>query len=461
MSGSRRGSYAVEIPSDPEKPRVSIGPDGLPISPVEEDAVVDHVEGVEGEEEEIEEVSESFSELIRTRRFATIMICLNSLLGVGILGVPRGCANSGLVLAVFLLLLMSFLSLISTYLIIILAKQTRTEGLPDLARTLLGPWGGAALSILTLCFLVCSLCSYLILGGGIITSWLSLAGVTVTKSLYKSGLVFLYAIIPISLTMPRDISFLSYISAATVLSVFFYIFAMIYQCVRTVGSRGIHPTVRMANPGMGLFSSIGMFGLCFSLPAVVLPAIHAYNPLTRKRKIVSGIALGLVTLLAIASGVTGYLMFGEESDGTILSNFPDSNILFVVVRGGFFIVVTCVYPMLGQSVMSSWAAVIFKDSRPAEMIWWKRAVVLGVTNVIPLLIGMFLPTIEPVLEVSGALGGCLVDFVFPALMWIKHSDKPITDWRNLFCVFLGIFGLVCGVISTYEAVVGAIKAFSG
>jgi amino acid permease len=234
---------------------------------------------------------------------------------------------------------------------------------------------------------------------------------------------------------------------------------MVYTCIVRVKSVGVHPTVKMAVGGMGLFSSIGMFGLCFSLPAVVLPAIHAYNPLTRKRKIVSGIALGLVAILSITSGTTGYLVFGDTAQGTVLSNFEDSDILFTIVRAGFLIIVTCVYPMLAQSIMGSWAAMFFKEDSPATMVWWRRAICLLATNVLPLVVGMFLPTIEPVLGISGALGGCLVDFVFPAIMWIKHSDRPITDWRNLFCIFLGVFGLICGVVATYVAVMGAVKAF--
>jgi Mn2+/Fe2+ NRAMP family transporter len=142
-----------------------------------------------------------------------------------------------------------------------------------------------------------------------------------------------------------------------------------------------------------------------------------------------------------------------------LNNFPDDSIIIVIVRAGFFIVVSCAYPTVGQTVMAAWSQIIFSDDYPAGLIWWRRAIVLFVSSVIPLTIAMVFPQVKTVLEISGALGGCLVDFVFPAVLWIRHSETKITDYRNLFCIGLAAFGFICGIVSTYEAVIGAIEVF--
>jgi amino acid permease len=408
------------------------------------------------EEEEDPEVSP----MVRTRRLSTIMICLNSMLGIGILGVPNGFANTGFVTSILLLLLMFGLSLASTWMILILSKQTNTKGFPELAAHLLGKIGSHSLSILTLIFLICAVVAYLILGGDMLSSWFSLAGIPMTGLLKRALLVGIYSLcIPIALSIPRDISFLGYVSTATVISVLLFAGAMVYEAIVHVSEKGLKPTAKINKLDIDIFSAVAMFGLSFALPACVLPAIRAYNPTLRKRKIVTGLAMGLVLFLVIVSGVTGYMIFGEGADANVLNSFPDDDILIVVVRGGFFIVVSCAYPTVLQNIEAAWSNMIFGDDFPAGLPTKKRVVVLVVSNVIPLGIAMFVPKAKPVLEVGGGFGGCLVDFVFPGIFWIKNSGKPWSYWKNVLALMLVIFGFAFGVVSTYLAIMGAIQSF--
>jgi amino acid permease len=267
--------------------------------------------------------------------------------------------------------------------------------------------------------------------------------------------------LPIALSCPRNLSFLQYLSTAAVFCTIFYIGSMIYKTINQwVSTEGLTQPIDIVKIDFSLFSSVAMFGLAFSFPPIVLPAIHSYNPLTRKRKIVTAWALGLVFVLVLTSGLTGYFLFGRQAKSNILQNFADNDILIVIVRAGFFIIVTCVYPMISQSVQSSWAQIFFGDDNAGTLPAGKRVIVLAVSNSLPLVVALFLPEIKPVLEVSGALGGCLVDFVFPGILWIKHSDKPLTYYQNILGMLLAAFGLVCGVLSTYMAVRSVIDAFS-
>jgi hypothetical protein len=72
---------------------------------------------------------------------------------------------------------------------------------------------------------------------------------------------------------------------------------------------------------------------------------------------------------------------------------------------------------------------------------------------------MFVPNAKPVLEIGGGLGGCLVDFCFPGLLWIKQSGRPLTYWQNILAILLTVFGLACGAVSTFLAVLQAINSF--
>jgi hypothetical protein len=88
-----------------------------PIPPSDNSPTAITPEPLQIEEEEGSEAEPT----VRTRRFATVMICLNSMLGMGILGVPNAYANTGFVTSTVLLVLMSGLSLVATWMIIVLA----------------------------------------------------------------------------------------------------------------------------------------------------------------------------------------------------------------------------------------------------------------------------------------------------------------------------------------------------
>jgi hypothetical protein len=74
-----------------------------------------------------------------------------------------------------------------------------------------------------------------------------------------------------------------------------------------------------------------------------------------------------------------------------------------------------------------------------------------------MVLAMFVPNAKPVLEIGGGMGGCIVDFVFPAVLWIKQSGKPWTNYQNILSILLAVFGVVCAVIATWLAVQGAIE----
>lgn len=64
-----------------------------------------------------------------------------------------------------------------TTLLLILARETGKDGLPELTLHILQKPGCTILSILNVIFLMTSMVAYLILGGDMITSWFELGGV--------------------------------------------------------------------------------------------------------------------------------------------------------------------------------------------------------------------------------------------------------------------------------------------
>ena len=461
----------TEDPSPSDGAKVVVGKDGLPINVIREDS---HEKVPKPErkakkrpEEEEEEEKESESEQtgkVRTRRFATIMNLLNSMLGAGILSIPNTFVNTGFIPSVILLVIMSILSLLATDILITLASQTNTKGLGEVTFHILGKWGTLILTILNLIFLITALVAYLVLAGDMITSWFDLGGIDLSPLKWHAIMELIYGLcLPIALSIPRNIKFLQYFSTLTVICISFFVVSMaIKMGLYLKDNHQINPTAKIAKIDITLFSSLSIYGLSFALPAVVLPAIKLYNPLIRKRKIVSLWAVIIGFVLFVIPGVSGYIIFGDVTDGNILKNFESNDILIIICRACFFVVVSSAYPMVSQSVQGMWSQLIFHDDQPAQLPTAKRSVVLVITNIIPLLIAMFLPSAKPALSIGGALGGCLVDFTFPCVGYLVYH-KGSHKWyyyKFLLVGLFAVFGVVSAVISTYQAIVDAIAAFS-
>lgn len=458
-----------KLENEKEERKSHVGSDGFPLQAVRlddgppgkpnDDDDVENVEEEEKREKEAAQTQSNSEPIKKQNSFSTIMNIMNSILGAGILSIPNTFVNSGIVPSVILIFIMAVLSIVATDMVIFLAFKTQTVGLAELTNKILGFWGGLVLTILNLLFLLTALVAYMVLAGDMITSWFDLGGIDLTPLKYHAVMQLIYGIIPICLTIPRDISFLHYFSTATVVCIIFFCVVMIYKVAKY---DKINSTVVTSKVDISLFSSISIYGLSFALPAVVMPAVRPYTPKVKKRWLVSAIGISIALILYLIPGLTGYFIFGDQTDGNILKNFDSNDVIIIICRVCFFIVVTCAYPMISQSVQAMWSQLIYKTDQPATLPNVKRFVVLLLTNLIPLIIAMLLPSAKPALSIGGALAGCLVDFAFPSLEYIVFYRKEL-KWYHYKMILSGLFllfGVVACVISTYQAISDAIVAFS-
>lgn len=444
----------AEVPLSTDE-NMMIGPDGLPVTSEERE-----------EEDEISQLTEAELDAEdmktnRVRRFATILNMLNSLLGAGILGIPYSMGSCGLVMAIVILILIAVLSHVGSVMTMSLQQKLDALGLDDLAFRTMGKPGSFVMSLFCLMFCISAMVAYLVIGSDMIMSWLRLAGIDVTDMLYRAILVLIYAMaIPVMLTIPKQVRILSYFSFVTVFSIFLFFFAMISKGITDFPKVGVSETVVMAKFGMGLFQALSVYALTFALPTVVLPIIGPYNPDLKKRNIVSIVTVIISFVLVAVPGIIGYLLKGTDAADNILLSYEDDDILMLIVRIGFFFVVTFSYPALNLAVAASWSQVIFKTNDQKALPCCKRAVVLAVSNAIPVILAMVLPKAGPALSIGGALGGCLIDFFFPPAMWLRVSQKKWTAPENIGCIIFAAFGLITCGICTAQAIMDAIDAFS-
>lgn len=410
---------------------------------------------------ETSEFSEVHPKPVRTvGLFPTVMGLLNSLLGAGILSVPNSFTSEGVIPSFILLLLMWGLSYIAGMIIISLRDKTDASGLPDLALKTLGKGGEIALAVLSLLFIAAAQVSYLILGGDMLASFFALGGVDTTSVGARALMMFVYALVfPIALTFPRDVRFLSYVGTVSVVCIILFDFAIMIKAFIQFGKTGPAEVI-VARVDINMFSALSIYALTFALPVICLPALATYTTEIHARYRAALWAMILCLGLVVIPGIFGYLQFGANTKPNIMQNYSDGDGVMFVVRIAFFLIVSFAYPAISQAPMTSWGNLVFKDGVVKAMPWKKRAAVIAMTHALPLTIAMFLANVKPALSIGGALGGCIVDFVMPSLMWITYNKELV--WyhpKKLLLWLFAAFGAVAAVIATYTAVVDAIKTF--
>ena len=426
------------LDSDVEVP---VTPDGLPIDP--------NIEQQDTDEQP------------RTRRFATITNLVNSVLGAGILGVSNSMKGCGYIPACILIIAVAALNHFGSILTIKLQYRTKAEGFDDLAKKVIGRWGSLAVSISIMIFCYSCLVAYLVIARDNIISWFELGGITITSKWYKALIVAVNAIlIPIPMTIPKSMKFLSYFAFLNLFCVSLFFVVMVVKAIVIIPKDGVGEGVVAAKGGMGLFSAISVYALAFCLPSVILPIIKPYNPDIPKRGVVTMWAMIICMLFVLVPGLLGYLALGDRSTSNVLLAFDSNDVLILIVRIAFYCVTSFSYPAVCKSAQSSWSEIFFNENDSNKLPFVKRLIVLALGNAIALVIAMVLPNIKPALSVGGALGGALSSFFFPPFIWLVLSKKPLNTPRNIGFIIYALFGLVIVCICTYQSIVDAIDAFS-
>ena len=393
--------------------------------------------------------------------FSTLMNVLNTLIGAEILGIPNSMTFCGLVPSVLLLLLTACLSYIATIQITRLQNRFSATSINDLTEKLLGRTGGICLSILTLIFTYSLLVAYLVTAAETIESWFKVAGLPQWASGWRRAVVIgVYTIcLPIPLTCPRRMDFLNTASTFAIFCLFFYCVVMIIKGSMFFAHNEVDSTVETGVFNLGFFNAFSIDCLMFALPGIVLPLLIPYHPnLTKRYYLVSG-AFIMCFILTIVPGTIGYLMFGAKTDQIIFHSFDDKDVLMQCTRVAFFVVLNASYPVVGMTVIAELFGLVFKNECPAKAPLKQRIVILAFTNIPPAIIAMLLPKVRPALAVGGALGGCLTNFFVPPVLWIKQSKEKWCHWSIVLNLLFIMFGVVCAVIATYEAILDAINTF--
>ncbi|KAK7201976.1 L-Lysine transport protein [Novymonas esmeraldas] len=394
---------------------------------------------------------------------ANIYNLASATLGAGIVSVPSGFHQSGMVVSVVLLVVVCACTIYSIRLLGQAKLKTGLRSYEEMARGMLGRgWDYfAAFLMFMFCWGTCV--GYVISVGDLLSPMLDGPN---TNAFLKTpnghrilvGLIWFVGMFTLSL--PKEINSLRYASVVGVSFVIFFVICMIIHSAQNGLKNGVRSDVKLINHGMPAVNGLTLFIFAFICQVNVFEIFDEMaRPTLRNMTRDATVSMVVVAVLNFFSGFFGYCDFGSDVDGSILLLYrPIEEPLFMIAYIGI-----CVKLCVGFAIciQPSRDAIYYclQMGKTSDVKDWLNWIVSGFLALAALICGLFIPNINIVFSLLGGICGGFLGFMFPAYFFIYSGGFTLAKvgiLNYIGCLILIVGGVVAVVFGTAVAIYGEI-----
>uniref|UniRef100_A0ACD6ABU5 Uncharacterized protein n=1 Tax=Avena sativa TaxID=4498 RepID=A0ACD6ABU5_AVESA len=382
-----------------------------------------------------------------------------SIIGAGIMALPATMKVLGVAVGLVSILVMGVLSEVTIELLVRFSARCRALSYGELVHRALGR---PASVVAQMCIIINNagvLVVYLIIIGDVMSGSLKHMGV-IDQLIGHDGewdnrrllILFVLVLFLAPLCALERIDSLSLSSAASVaLAIVFVLVSCVIAAVKLAEGKISAPRM-----GPDFSSRAAMLDLLVVIPIMTNAFIchfnvqPIYNELKEKTPSnmynVGRISTVLCVAVYALTAVSGYLLFGDDTESDVLTNFDKdlgirfSSVLNYIVRIGYIIHLVLVFPVVHFSLRQTVDALVFGESAPHS-----RKKMLALTAVLLALIYLgstMIPNIWMAFKFTGATTGLALGFMFPALMALRLDKEGAEHLgRGEKLLALGMLGL--------------------
>lgn len=387
-----------------------------------------------------------------------------SIIGAGIMALPATMKVLGIGLGFVSIILMGIISEISIEMLVRFSVLCKSASYGEIVESALG----RPLRIVSeICIIVNNagvLVVYLIIIGDVMSG--SLQHIGVFDQLFGHGVWdhrrMLILVVLILFLAPlcalEKIDSLSLTSAASVaLAIVFVVISCAVAAIKLVDG-----TIQKPRIGPDFGSKAAILDLLVVIPIMTNAYVchfnvqPIYNELEgrspQKMNRVGRITTILCVVIYAATAISGYLLFGDDTESDVLTNF-DKNLgsqfsmaLNYIVRIGYVLHLFLVFPVIHFSLRQTVDALVFKhsvlDDRKKALPL--TALLLGVIY----LASTVIPNIWTAFKFTGATTGLSLGFIFPALVALRldNQGKSLSRGERILAWFMLVLAVVVSVI---------------
>ncbi|KAF7967855.1 hypothetical protein HWV62_32864 [Athelia sp. TMB] len=382
----------------------------------------------------------------------------NSILGAGIIGLPYAVSQAGFVTGLVLLVILCGVTDWTIRLIVVNAKLSGRSSYIEIMDHCFGPSGRAAVSFFQFSFAFGGMCAFGIIIGDTIPHVIrSIFPALASKPIISifANRQFIIALCTICVSYPlslhRDIHKLARASGLALIGMIIIVVSVLVEGPHVPADLKGDQSKRFSVFGPGLFPAIGVISFAFVCHHNSLLIYGSLNTPTLDRFAkVTHISTALSLVACSTLAVSAFLVFTDKTQGNILNNFPQDDVLINVARFCF-----------GLNMFTTLPLELFVCREVIEQYFYSREAFnhqrhLFLTTAIlftSTMISLVTCDLGVMLEITGGVSATALAYIFPAACYYKLID-PKTPWYSrskLPSVVCVTFGVVVMCISLWLA----------
>ncbi|EAZ62774.2 predicted protein [Scheffersomyces stipitis CBS 6054] len=420
-----------------------------------------------------EDVFDEESSLLTTERLQpkgtasvlkTFFLVFKSLVGSGVLFLPRAFYNGGLTFSIFAL---SGFGLLTYFCYVVLIKSKKVLNL-----TSFGELGyktyGRPLKICILISIIISqigfVATYILFTAENMLSFVSHILPTTPAFLTTANIVAVQCVFLIPLVLIRNLAKLSLVSLISSLFIMIGLFIIFYFSGLNLLNNGMGPNIHQFNANSWSML-IGVAVTSFEGIGLILP-IEASMAQPEKFSMVLSVSMLLITILFVGVGTIGYTSFGEDVKSIIILNLPQGNLAVQSILILYSLAVFLTAPLqlfpaikIGESLIFNRRLYHQSGKYNPQVKWSKnlfRALaVAGICTIAYLNAN----NIDKFVSFNGCFACIPLVYIYPPMIHLKTLKQKkerftASDWALYIADYALIaVGLLAVVYTTYQILV--------
>lgn len=444
-------------------------------------------------DEEIEELD--FAKANRKGAFFNVSNCA---VGAGILSLPYAFETMGLIQAVIIFTVFAIVTCITLQILPLCAKAVGAKSYEAMIEAAFGKIVTKIFQVITILYSFGVITGYIVIIGDllppIISNW---AGEEYPNDIWYFSKVFYQITITVCILFPlsclKRLDSLKFASMFAITSVIYFTILVVvetgidfdsYRERGQIASTGesIAGSVVWWNWSTDIFLGIPIMAFAFGGH---LQAISIYSELHPQHRTLSNwsfialFAVLFLSLIYLIVGALSYLRFLPGEDGNVLEQMllsePD-NIAIQLATIAMVLVVTLSFPLftwptrysLDRLIFSKWISLYDPSPEAKTLKVQIRYYALTIFIVsVSLLIASLVGSLEVVFGLTGATGGALIKFIFPAACYWKlgpiyrakftDNSPKLPKWHIVVVVIVIIVSAIVGLISSATVLIDAYR----
>ncbi|KAF1991094.1 amino acid transporter [Aulographum hederae CBS 113979] len=393
---------------------------------------------------------------------SAFMNMANSIIGAGIIGQPYAFRQAGLITGIFLLVALTVTVDWTINLIVINSKLSGANSFQSTVQHCFGKPGLIAISVAQWAFAFGGMVAFCIIVGDTIPHVMAAIFPSLPETPFlwlltdRRAVIVLFILgISYPLSLYRDIAKLAKASTLALISMLVILVTIITQGARIPSDlRGQLKGSIFINDG--IFQAIGVISFAFVCHhnslliygSLKTPTLDRFAKVTHYSTSISMVA-------CLAMALSGYLTFGDKTQGNVLNNFPVDNIVVNIARLCFGLNMLTTLPLEAFVCREVMTHYYFPDEpfNPHRHLIFSTTLVLSAMG-----LSLFTCDLGSVFELIGATSACALAYILPPLCYIKLSTR---SWKTVAAYICVVFGCIVMGISLVLAVAKMIRNEGG